>query len=91
MASNEAGTNLAWFLAGAALGAAVAVLVAPQSGSETRQQIKRRALEGRDRVSRTGRDALEKGREIFERGRELADEAGELFDKGVQALRRDEA
>lgn len=91
MASNEAGTNLAWFLAGAAVGAAVAILVAPQSGSETRAQIKRRAIEGRDRVSQSGRDVLDKGREIFERGKELADEAGELFEKGKQALRRGEA
>jgi gas vesicle protein len=91
MASNEAGTNLAWFLAGAALGAAVAILVAPQSGIETREQLKRRALAGRDRVSQSSRDVVEKGREIFERGKELADEAGDLFEKGKQALRRGEA
>lgn len=91
MANNEAGTSLAWFLAGAAMGAAVAILIAPQSGQQTRARIKSKAVEGRERVSQSGRGVVEKGKELFERGKELADEAGELFEKGKKALRREEA
>ena len=40
------------FLAGAAAGAAVALLVAPQSGAETRAQIRRMAATSRDKAAR---------------------------------------
>ena len=77
MSEDHSGTNLIWFLTGAALGASVALLLAPQPGSETRDLVKRRALEGRDALARGGRDALERGRDLYEKGKELADEAGE--------------
>ena len=77
MSEDHSGTNLIWFLTGAALGASVALLLAPQPGSETRELVKRRALEGRDALARGGRDALERGRDLYEKGKELADEAGE--------------
>ena len=77
MSEDHSGTNLIWFLTGAALGASVALLLAPQPGRETRELVKRRALEGRDALARGGRDALERGRDLYEKGKELADEAGE--------------
>jgi len=77
MAEDHSGTNLIWFLTGAALGASVALLLAPQPGSETRELVKRRALEGREALNRGGREAIDRGRDLYERGKELADEAGE--------------
>jgi gas vesicle protein len=71
-----------WFLAGAAIGATVALLFAPQSGEETRRRIKEKAAEGRDTVGETGRDLVGKGRDLFEKGKRLADEAADLFDRG---------
>ena len=41
-------------LVGAALGAGLALLFAPQSGRETRQMIKEKAGELRERVARLG-------------------------------------
>ena len=46
MADNNGGANLAWFLVGAALGATAALLLAPQTGTETREAIRRRTQEG---------------------------------------------
>ena len=85
MAQDDGGQNIAWFLAGAALGAAAALLLAPQSGSETRDIIRRRALEGRDRLKESGREAYGRGRELYDRGKGLADEAAERFEKGKEA------
>lgn len=89
MAENNNGSaNFAWFLAGAALGMAAALFWAPQPGSETREYIRRRAAEGREKLGESGRDALERGRELYDRGREVADEAAEMFEKGKKTVRQ---
>ena len=62
------------FLAGAAVGAAVALLFAPATGSETREAVNRRAREGRDRVM----DALRQGQGIVAAQRE---NIGNAFDR----------
>ena len=54
------------FVAGAAVGAAVALLFAPASGEQTREYLSQRAREGRDRAA----DAAKQGREILNRQRE---------------------
>ena len=57
--------RLVWFLTGAALGAAVALLYAPQSGRDTRRYIGKKARQGREAVGDVSRDALDKGRDLF--------------------------
>lgn len=47
---NEFGAFLAGFVVGGMIGAAVALLMAPQSGEATRRQIRERAYELRDRA-----------------------------------------
>lgn len=54
------------FIAGAAVGAAVALLFAPGSGEQTREFLSQRAREGRDRAA----DAARQGRELLNRQRE---------------------
>ncbi len=39
------------FVAGAAVGAVVGILTAPQSGADTRAQLRRAALRGRERAT----------------------------------------
>lgn len=75
-------SRVVWFLAGAAIGATVALLFAPQSGEETRKQIRAKANEGREALGETGRDLAGKSRELFEKGKRLADEAADMFDRG---------
>ena len=77
------GTVLLAFIAGAAVGAAVALLFAPAAGSETRAYVNRRAREARDRAA----EAAEQGREIINRQREHLTTA---FDRARQAQRRGE-
>ena len=62
--------NVVWFLTGAAVGAAIALLYAPQTGRETRRQMARGARrmkrEARD-FAATARDAASTTREALER------------------------
>jgi gas vesicle protein len=81
MARNN-GDSLVWFLVGAALGASVALLYAPQSGDRTRRMIGRKLADGREVLEEQGSELLEKSRELFEKGRKVADDAAELFEKG---------
>ncbi len=57
-----AGSGVALFLLGAAVGAGLALLFAPQSGDETRADIRRQAR----RVKRKARDLAESGRDMVD-------------------------
>ncbi len=81
MARNN-GDTLVWFLVGAAVGASVALLYAPQSGDRTRRMIGRKLADGREALEEQGSELLEKSRDLFEKGRKVADDAAELFEKG---------
>ena len=77
----SAGVILA-FVVGAVTGAAVALLMAPASGEETRQMLAERAREGRERAeeaARQGREFVNRQRETLnsavERGREAYNQA----------------
>ena len=72
-----AGTIVVSFVLGALTGAAVALLLAPATGEETRKYLGEKAKEGRDRASdaaRHGRDFLNRQRDTLstaiERGRD---------------------
>ncbi len=81
MAQNNSG-SLVWFVAGAAIGATITLLYAPQSGKDTRRLLTKKARRGSEAIADVGRDALDKGRDLFEKGRRVADEAAELFERG---------
>ena len=70
------------FMLGAIAGAAVALLVAPASGEETRRKLGEKAREGRDKAeeaARQGREFLRNQRDglstAFERGKEAFEQA----------------
>jgi len=77
----DQGGKFAWFLVGAALGAACAILYAPKSGRETRQMITQKAQEASEAVSGTSRDLYERGKEVYDRGKQVVDDAAALFDR----------
>lgn len=70
------------FLGGAILGAAVALLLAPESGKRTRRKLAHQAERGRKTILESGHELFERGRELYERGREIAEDAAELFERG---------
>ena len=87
MAEREEGGKLGWFVAGAVLGGAVALLYAPKSGKETRDFINKKKDEGREVLAETGKEVFERSREIFDRGKQIADDAADLFERGRRLVR----
>jgi gas vesicle protein len=73
-----AGTVIVAFVLGAVTGAAVALLMAPASGEETRRLLAEKAREGRDKAG----EAAQKGRELWDRQRETLTTA---FERGKEA------
>ena len=85
--ATDAAEKIQWFLLGAITGAAVALLYAPQSGEKTRKLLGKKADEGREALSETGKEVFERGRDIYEKSRKVADDAADLFDRGRKLVR----
>jgi gas vesicle protein len=69
--STDDNRAVVWFLAGAAIGAAISLLFAPKPGSVTRHDI-----------ADAGRGLMDRGHDLYEQGRKVADEAADLFERG---------
>ena len=81
--SDEYGSNLSVFVAGALVGAGVALLFAPQSGSQMRRLLRDYAARAKDELDEAvdrGTDAWDsakdRGQEFVEKGKESLREAG---------------
>jgi gas vesicle protein len=84
--ARDNGINLVWFTAGAAIGATIALLYAPQTGRETRRYLGKKTRHGREVLAEAGGDIAEKGKELFEQGRRMADQAADLFERGRKII-----
>ena len=83
----EASGTVGWFIAGAIIGATVALLYAPKSGKETRQFIADTTQKGKEAVAESSKDLVDAGRDMFERGRRLVEDAADLFDRGRRLVK----
>ena len=87
MSENSSGGSdkFLFFLAGAGIGAVVALLLAPKSGRETRELIARTASDGRDFIT----SKVTEGRQMVEdKGRKLGDDFNTFLDKSKEAVQR---
>ena len=84
---SQATSNIAWFLTGAFLGAAAAILYAPQSGKDTRKYLTDKTQQGREAVESASQDIAEASKDMFERGRKLVDDAADLFERGRKLVK----
>lgn len=66
MSKDNSGSVMIAFVVGAMAGAAVALLLAPASGEETREYLGKKARESTDKA----REAMDQGREYYEHQRE---------------------
>ncbi|MEP6716398.1 MAG: YtxH domain-containing protein [Terriglobia bacterium] len=71
-----------WFVAGAVIGAGVALLFAPKPGKETRNYIGESTKDSREAMESGGRDLMEKGKDLYDRGKQIVDDAADLFERG---------
>jgi gas vesicle protein len=78
----EDNNNFGWFLAGAVIGAGAALLLAPNSGADTRKYLTDTTREGAEAMESSGRELMERGKELYERGKKIAEDATDLFERG---------
>ena len=81
----SAGSVLLAFIAGGIVGAGVALLTAPQTGSETREKIKDLADDARDKIRSVADDAREKIQDSYERGREMVVDKKNVISNAIEA------
>lgn len=96
---SDLGTQLTCFAIGATVGAVVALLFAPKSGRELRQDVADATRKGVDRARETGTQlsarageyyetAASKAGELASSAREAASRRGELFGSALEAGRQ---
>lgn len=89
MAENdEFGAFLIGFIIGGLTGAVSALLLAPQSGEETRTVIRERAIELRDRASEGLEDAYARAEQAAVEARARADELTQIAKERADELAR---
>lgn len=82
---NDAGARLTYFAIGATIGAVVALLFAPKSGRELRQDVADATRKGVDRARETGTQLSARAGEYYETA---ATRAGELASSAREAAAR---
>jgi gas vesicle protein len=81
--TNSAANFVGWFLSGAILGVAIALVVAPKSGKEARQFL---SDKGRETIG-DGERMVQTAKDLFDRGRKLVDDAADLFERGRKLVK----
>jgi len=87
MADRDGNTFL-WFLAGLGVGAVVGVLYAPRSGEETREVLRSKAEEGREKVRTQARRVREQAEDWVDRGQDVLNQQKDRFRSAYEAGRQ---
>lgn len=83
--SSGGGDKFLFFLAGAGIGAVLALLFAPKSGRETRELIARTATDSREFLA----NKVSEGRQLVEeKSRRLGDDFNSFLDKSKESVQR---
>ena len=86
MSDTSAGDRAVFFLLGAAVGAAAALLLAPASGARTRRRLVRKGEEVADYLIDAGKELVEKCEDLYERSGELVGDATRELSGKYRAL-----
>ena len=86
MRDKRAGDRAAFFLLGAGIGAAAALLLAPASGARTRRRLVRKGEEVADYLIDAGKELIEKCEDLYERSGELVEDATQELSGKYRAL-----
>ena len=87
MAQDNDSGKMTWFLMGAALGAAAALLYAPKTGRDTRNLITQKAQEANDKITGTSRELYDRGKDVYDKSKQVVDDAAALFERGRKLVR----
>jgi gas vesicle protein len=80
------GDRNGFFLLGAAVGAAVALLAAPASGAQMRRRLLRKGEETANYLIAAGKDVIDKCEDLYERSGELVEDASHELSGKYHAL-----
>ena len=86
MSDTRAGDRAAFFLLGAAIGAAAALLMAPASGARTRRRLVRKGEEVTDYLVDEGKELVKTCEDLYERSGELVGDATHELSGKYRAL-----
>lgn len=84
----DLGSFLAGFVIGGLIGAGVALLMAPQSGEETRALIADKSIELRDRAAETASEVQSKAADLAKQTTELYEEQVKRVQAAVEATKK---
>ena len=91
MATCGVTAKIGFFVAGAGIGAILALLLAPKTGEQTRKLIAKKADEGKGYVASRGREFREQAEDLVEKGKELVskqkERLAEVLETGKEAAR----
>ena len=79
------GSTIFAFFIGGLVGAGVALLLAPQSGKETRQKIKELADDAKEKATQYAEEVKSKVTSALGKGKELVEEKKSLITTAVEA------
>ena len=82
---SDVGTRLTYFVIGATVGAVVALLFAPKSGRELREDLADATRKGVDRARETGSQLSTRAGELASSAREVVSARGERFSAAIEA------
>jgi gas vesicle protein len=85
---NHQGSRLAYLVAGLGIGALVGILLAPQSGDETREWFASKYKDGMDSVNEKVNQTRQQVADLIDRGQQ---QVGEAVDKGREAFSKAKA
>lgn len=89
MSNDDRGTSLATvlvsFLAGAAIGSGLALLFAPKTGREVREQIRDMTDDAVDKIKEYAREAQDKIKSAYECGKEAVMEKKSIITSAIEA------
>ena len=85
---NHKGSRFAYLVAGLGIGALVGVLLAPQSGDETREWFATKCKDGMDSVNAKVKQTRQQVAELIDQGQQ---QVGEAVNKGREAFSKAKA
>src|SRR5579872_407330 len=86
MSDTRTGDRAAFFLLGAAIGGAAALLMAPESGARTRKKLRRQGGEVADYLIDAGKDLVDRCEDLYKRSGEVVEDATHELSGKYRAL-----
>ena len=95
MSDNNGSSKFAYFLAGAGIGAILALLLAPNSGQETRDYLAQRAADSRDRITARSQEFRRQAQDYVGKAKDVVakqkDQLSAALEAGKQAYQDEKA